>query len=491
MEIIKIGTIVKIDGSSIKCLVSNSQSLSRISTANFGLSHLSIGALVGTRLVDGRILILAIEEIYKQETDLFFNAIISGIYDEILNSYSFGTNSYPIIGETIFKIDKSVLKYVFDPTNKKIQKSFIGTYYYNQNIKISYNPNVLFGKHLGVFGNTGSGKTCTVVSLIQNYIRSNPKKDIKFIVLDVNGEYENAFESKEAEYYPFESLRFRHHILDLSEYGRLFRASEGIQYPALKDVISNLGESNSDWKLSDLPNSLRNWINNNTPLARNGNERDAFTANQLNGYLRTMLLRIDDILRNKELISIVDNPSDKETFDSIMESNKKVQIIDLQTSTDSLDIVLYLLFKKVYLNKTLKNRKRTHVCLVLEEAHRYINIDVQETKLGGYYIDKLAREGRKFGIGLIVSSQIPSMLSYEIVSQCNSVIMHKITNKKDLDYLKGVLRISGETFFLQMSSLEKQYAIVCGEAFNNDTIVRINNANPLPLSKDPEIVDND
>ena len=43
---------------------------------------------------------------------------------------------------------------------------------------------MIFGKHLGVFGNTRSGKTCTVVSLIQNYIRNNDNKDVKFIILD-------------------------------------------------------------------------------------------------------------------------------------------------------------------------------------------------------------------------------------------------------------------------------------------------------------------
>ena len=117
------------------------------------------------------------------------------------------------------------------------------------------------------------------------------------------------------------------------------------------------------------------------------------------------------------------------------------------------------------------------------------NYDVEESRLGGYYIDKLSREGRKFGVGLIVSSQIPSMLAYEVVSQCNSVIMHKITNKRDMDFLRGILRVSSDTFYYQMSALEKQHAVVCGEAFPNDSIVRIHDARPLPMSNDPEIED--
>ena len=53
--------------------------------------------------------------------------------------------------------------------------------------------------------------------------------------------------------------------------------------------------------------------------------------------------------------------------------------------------------------------------------------------------------------------------------------------------MRGVLRVSNETFYLQMSALDKQYAIVCGEAFLNDSIVKIYDANPLPMSNDPLI----
>lgn len=71
---------------------------------------------------------------------------------------------------------------IFAP-KKEHGKATIGTYIYDSTVPVGYDPDVLFGKHLGVYGNTGSGKTCTVVSIIQNYIRENPGKDIKFIIL--------------------------------------------------------------------------------------------------------------------------------------------------------------------------------------------------------------------------------------------------------------------------------------------------------------------
>ena len=477
-----VGTISKITGSKVTVSVEVPESVNKVGINNFSVNYLSVGSLLGIKLIDGRVLVVSIDEIYEYNLEKYILASITGTYDEVLNKYTFGTTSYPLLGEKVFALENGILAHIFSKNIGKDDDS-VGTYIYDESIPVGYDPNVLFGKHLGVFGNTGSGKTCTVVSIIQNYIRNHPNSDIKFIILDVNGEYRSAFNDDEYEYYEFSSLRFNHTILNNIEYGKLFRASEGTQYPALCESISRLKKTNGQWNLKDLKNSINNWIDGES----NGN---AYQKNGLDGYLRTMILRIDSVTSDTELMSVI-NSEDGNTLDQIIRSSKKVHILDLQVSLDTLDIVLFLLFKSIYRYK-VDSRKEgkddsAHLNLVLEEAHRYINADMGETKLGNYYIDKLAREGRKYGIGLIFSSQVPSLLSYEIVSQCNSVIMHKITSKRDMEFLRGVLRVSNDSFFPQMSALEKQCAIVCGEAFSSDVVARIHDAIPLPKSNDPVI----
>ena len=478
------GKITKITGYKVTILVQYSDAVNKVSVDNFILNYISIGALLGTRLVDGRTLVLTVEEIYEHDLEHFISASISGIYDNVLQTFTFGTNSYPLIGERVSSLTNDVLGSIFAP-KKEMGKATIGTYIYDGTVAVGYNPNVLFGKHLGVFGNTGSGKTCTVVSIIQNYIRENPRKNIKFIILDVNGEYRTAFHKEEYEYYEFNCLRFNHTILNIAEYGRLFRTSEATQFPAIRDSIAVLSDrGKKSWDLKDLPKQLNEWVEKS--------KVNDFNKNQLMQYLQTLFLRVGSILDDAELMAVI-NSNEDNTLSSILKSDKKVHILDLQVSIDALDIVLYLLFKTIYQYKVGQCRDgvldSTHLNLVLEEAHRYINADLNETKFGNYYIDKLSREGRKFGIGLVISSQVPSMLSYEIVSQCNSVIMHKITSKRDMEFLRGVLRVSSDAFYLQMSALEKQHAIVCGEAFPNDGIVKILDAFPLPQSNDPKIGD--
>lgn len=485
MQIDEFGRITKITGAKILIRITEVSAINRLCVESFLTSYISVGSLVGTRLVDGRILVLTVEEIYDSDTDIFVSSSISGIYDEVTEKFSFGTNTYPLVGEQVFKLWSKVLDRIFASADRT-NASTIGTYIYNSNVKVGYNPNVLFGKHLGVFGNTGSGKTCTVVSIVQNYIRNNPNKKIKFIILDVNGEYQSAFEDCEADYISFDQLRFHHSILSNPEYGRLFRAAEGVQYPALKDCIEKLKSEKALWSLEDLPAQIDRWIFEHTDV-QNGKKSD-YSRNQLCNYLRTMCLRVDGIIADKTLMNVINSVDETSTLDTILATDKKVVILDLQVSNDSLDIVVYMLFKAIYEYKS-RNRETSHINLVLEEAHRYINTGTEDSRLGSYYIDKLSREGRKFGVGLIIASQVPSLLAYEVVSQCNSVIMHKITSKRDMEFLRGVLRVSNDAFYMQMSALEKQHAIVCGEAFPNDSIVRIHNAKPLPRSNDPEIED--
>ena len=172
MRTAQLGRITRINGAEITCTVTNNELINKVSVDDFNISYLSVGALVGTRLVDGRILIATIEDIYNKDGEIGFKSSINGIYDEVLRKYSFGTNSYPLIGEIVFKLDNSILKSIFNKDNTEDSKCAIGNYFYDQNVEISYNPDILFGKHLGVFGNTGSGKTCTIVSLIQRYMKT-------------------------------------------------------------------------------------------------------------------------------------------------------------------------------------------------------------------------------------------------------------------------------------------------------------------------------
>jgi DNA helicase HerA-like ATPase len=123
-------------------------------------------------------------------------------------------------------------------------------------------------------------------------------------------------------------------------------------------------------------------------------------------------------------------------------NNRKVLILSLRVPNDTLALLVYMISKSIFHYKSNPvNRQKDNILLVLEEAHRYI-ATVSSDQLNNYYINKLAREGRKFGVNLMVSTQRPSEVSNTVISQCNSLIVHKITNSKDLDFIRNTIELA-------------------------------------------------
>ena len=465
----EIGRITKITGSKVLIRVAEESDIRHLSVNDFSTNYISIGSLIGTWLVDGRVLAMTVEEIYDSDTDIFITASISGIYDDVTEKFSFGTNTYPLVGEFAFKLKDKILSHIFGPKDSSIP-STIGTYIYNDDVCVGYDADVLFGKHLGVFGNTGSGKTCTVVSIVQNYIRNNPHKDIKFIILDVNGEYKHAFKEDEAEYIAFDQLRFHHSILSNPEYGRLFRAAEGVQYPALKDCISTLKLVNEKWDLEDLSGQIDKWINEHTDV-QNGKKSD-FSRNQISGYLRTMCLRIDAITEDTDLMRVINSADDNSTLNNVLDTDKKVIILDLQVSNDSLDIVVYMLFKAIYEYKS-HHRETTHLNLVLEEAHNLLRKtsmaqSQESSNLQGKSVEMLTNaiaEMRTYGEGFIISDQAPDLLDDAVIRNTNTKLVFRLPDETDCERVGKSIALKPE----QIRELAKLPAFVAA-VYQNDWV---------------------
>jgi len=127
------------------------------------------------------------------------------------------------------------------------------------------------------------------------------------------------------------------------------------------------------------------------------------------------------------------------------------------------------------------------VVLVLEEAQNYIperrpaNESISRT-----VFERIAREGRKFGLGLVVASQRPSELSRTVLSQCSSFIVHRLQNPEDLRYFREVVPGVYGALLEQLPSLAARCALVFGEFVRAPALVRIREACPTPMSRDPK-----
>ena len=132
------------------------------------------------------------------------------------------------------------------------------------------------------------------------------------------------------------------------------------------------------------------------------------------------------------------------------------------------------------------------ISLILEEAQNYIpEIDRNNKKsITKKVFERIAREGRKFGVSLIVSSQRPFELSKTILSQCNTFIVHKLQNPEDQKYIRQIVSSANEDLLNQLPILPQQHAIIMGEAVRTPSQLRINDITSKPDSNNPKFIEN-
>lgn len=135
-----------------------------------------------------------------------------------------------------------------------------------------------------------------------------------------------------------------------------------------------------------------------------------------------------------------------------------------------------------------EQRGQYPIVIVLEEAQNYIaeNSDSVAKKV----FERIAREGRKYGISLVVSSQRPAELSKTVLSQCNSFVIHRLQNPEDQKYIKGLVSSASADILDQLPVLPQQHAVITGDCVRTPIQVRIDDVNPTPNSHNPKFVEN-
>jgi hypothetical protein len=173
-------------------------------------------------------------------------------------------------------------------------------------------------------------------------------------------------------------------------------------------------------------------------------------------------------------------------------NNQKAQIINfnLEDADDRLSKTIVKIYSKLFFDfcKRLNDRASIPFHLVLEESHRYVQNDNDNFLLGYNIFERIAKEGRKFGMLLFLISQRPVELSETVISQCSNFLIFKMTHPRDLEYMEKMLPNMSAEIMEKQKSLQPGTCVAFGMAFSIPMIVKMPLPNPEPNSTNADIV---
>ncbi|MBR6136547.1 MAG: ATP-binding protein [Bacilli bacterium] len=545
---------------------------------------------------DGRNKIVA--EIANANKEFMFANIVGEIVGD---TFIPGSSAKPSFKSIVRLIEMPELELIFGKQELTKGITNFGTSNVYEGYKINVNINDFFNSHFAILGNTGSGKSSTVASILQKlFLGTTPPVNSSMFFFDAYGEYTNAFSTLHTKnpalgYKRYttniidpdcEILRIPVWLLDIDDLALLLDATSPAQLPiiekALKLVRILTGKSESVIRRKNdiIARAVQDILLSGAESTKIRDQvmgvLTKFNTSSLNletqivqpGYTRTLkqCLYVDKIGKMQEIELVVEfirayiiedevlDESDANPYyslddleqamdfalisEGILKSNKvfdnanvmsvrlhtlatgdnrhyftypryiskdewiesllwdqttsmraqivnfNINYVDDRMAKVITKIISRMLFQKASLVKP-RGSRAFHI--IIEEAHRYVQHDSDIEILGYNIFERIAKEGRKYGVFLAMITQRPSELSDTCVSQCANFIILRTMHPVDLKYIKEMVPNISSEIVLQLKNLKPGNCITFGTAFKVPTSLYIDLPNPKPLSNNVDL----
>lgn len=355
-------------------------------------------------------------------------------------------------GSAINLVDKNILNDILNPKDSVKIGNLI-----NKNINISLNTKKMTSRHLAVLAMTGAGKSNTIYILIDELLKSNNTT----LIFDMHAEYvSKKFNNGDINIIEpvinpnnmaFEELKELCNISDSAfVQERFFRKA----YKLVKD-------NNSNNLIQDIKKELEE-----------AEEIEFFDNKDINSGDKNKII---DVLNKIEDMEIKNSDFLNYNVEQLISNIKEgyANIINLSDVDDNTaEIIISHVMRNLLSNKKKENSNINFpIFNIIEEAH--IIAPKGKNNKAKYWLTRIAREGRKFGIGLCLVSQSPRSVDEAILSQCNNMIIMRITDPADQRHIQGASENLSKELLNQLSSLNIGEAIILGLMTKIPSLVKI------------------
>lgn len=473
-----------------------------------------LGMISDIKMREKSILQRDIKEAEEEESYLIENptrvlsAVPIGTIDPS-GKFERGSDILPTVNAKVFAVTMSLLEKIYQSYAKG--DFTLGYLSLIQDQKATINLDYFLGRHAAIIGQTGTGKSWTVASIIQKLAKF-PKSTI--LLLDLHGEYKNSFKEEYADYISAKDLEFPYWLMNFQELLGLMIDQSEFSAPNQVAVFRNLLQKAKEDREENIALSIPK-ITLDTPVYFDfksiieefkqldsqmvqGAKAGKFKQGPYFGQFTRLITRIESRLNDKRYDLIfkptkyTSSASMEDLFKKLLGENdvksKKVIVIDIspipmEVRNSVISLLLRCIFDFCYWYKRL-NEKTYPISIFCDEAHSYLNETDVSFAAARKSAERIAKEGRKYGISLTVVTQRPREVSATILSQCNSFMCLRITNPDDQSYVKRLLPENISGIISMFSTLRRGECILLGDSVIMPSRIKLDVPDPTPSSQD-------
>jgi hypothetical protein len=408
-----------------------------------------------------------------------------------------GVTRYPIPGCEVMPVTTDDLRSVFAADDNPHVE--IGTVYPTDDIRGALYVDPMLSKHFAVLGSTGTGKSTAVSLILHRICELSPEGHI--VMIDPHGEYSAAFKDC-GELVNVDNLQLPYWLLNFEEHCEVLLTTQGADRQRDADILakcllaartkgkdmSQFGKVTVDspipYLLTDLNGIIVNEMGkldragDTLPFQRLKTKLDELKADPRYSFMFSGMLVSDSM------------PSFIGRLFRLPANGRPISIVDVSGVPSEVTSVVVSVLARMVFDYAIWSRTEAQrpLLLVCEEAHRYVPKDENATgQAVRKILERIAKEGRKYGVSLGLITQRPSDLAEGVLSQCGTIISMRLNNDRDQACVRAAMPEGARGFLDAIPALRNRECIVCGEGVSIPIRVRFDDLEPekRPASSDP------
>jgi len=408
-----------------------------------------------------------------------------------------GVTRYPTPGTEIYPLSSAEMRQIYAADDRPHVQ--IGTVYPTSDTRAALYVDALLGKHFALLGSTGTGKSTSAALILHRICDMSPQGHI--VMIDPHGEYGAAF-AKNGAVYDISNLALPYWLMNFEEHCEVFVTSEGGDRTVDCDILAkcllaarmknrlaeSIGRLTVDspvpYLLSDLTTILQNEMGKlekgtgTLPYMRIRSKIDEIKADPRYSFMFSGMLVADTM--QAFIAKIFRLPAD----------GKPISIIDVSAMPSDITSTVVSVLSRLVFDYAIwaRDEPQRPILLVCEEAHRYIpSNDSGGGQAVRRILERIAKEGRKYGVSLGLITQRPSDLAEGVLSQCGTIIAMRLNNDRDQAFVKAAMPEGARGFLDSIPALRNRECIICGEGVAVPIRVALDDLEEArrPASSDP------